>query len=414
MHYVYAHKELFDGVPRTDFAAQSGNIVIYGAGFQGLLSAFLLKKQGVKVTCFADRDQEKRKKPYFGLPVISPEEMYSNYRNALIIVTPYVLEPIYRTFIKDGLNAVTPYSLFLDFESDDFDSLPEIPEWYRPESLDFNVDMFLRRCNNLIGKQYVGMFDLSVSQKCTLRCRECTSLMPYYEKPRDYSLEEVLDYCEKVLKNRLFHHIYLEGGEPFIWKDMPILLNRLVQREELFNVTLITNGTVVPSEKLMEALQNPKVLIRISDYGNQSREKENLIRIFDERGIRYKVQLQKWSKMSEFYPKSDEEYRDNISSCCKLGDNGTPHIADGKMFVCPIQANLHNTGIFVSSPADYIDLRQEDNETMQAKIDVFLRAKHIPEVCRYCNGRGYSSVIVPPAEQLAPGEKMQVVFRREP
>ena len=80
MHYKYAHPELFEQVSKTDFKEYDGNIVIYGAGFQGLLAAFLLKKMGVKVNCFADQDEKKREKPYFGLPVRSPEEMGEKYK----------------------------------------------------------------------------------------------------------------------------------------------------------------------------------------------------------------------------------------------------------------------------------------------------------------------------------------------
>ena len=75
MHYQFEHPELFEGVPKPDFAAMNGNLVIYGAGFQGLLAAHLLNQQGIKVLCFGDRNVKKQGTTYYGLPVYSPEEM---------------------------------------------------------------------------------------------------------------------------------------------------------------------------------------------------------------------------------------------------------------------------------------------------------------------------------------------------
>lgn len=412
MHVVYDHKELFDNVPRADFASESGNIVIYGAGFYGLLAAFLLKKQNISVICFADRNPDKRKQSFFGLPVISPEEMYEKYSKSLIIVTPYVLEAIFHKFVEDGLRVVTPYSLFLDFDSEGFDNLPDIPSWYDPDSLDFNVYMFLRRCNNLLGSRPLAAIDVSVTQKCNLRCKECTSFMPYYSHPQDFELDDVINYCDKVLKNRLFHQFFLEGGEPFLWKPLAKLLEYLVKREEIFTIMIATNGTILPSPELLEVLKNPKIMVRISDYGEHSRKKDAMLDLFKKENVICKTIRVNWNKITDFYLRPEEEYKEIISSCCKLEDNGTPNIADGLMFVCPIQANLHNAGIFVSPPEDYIDLHEPDSEEMQKRIGEFLQAKHIPKVCRYCNGRGYTGEKVPPAEQLAPGEKMEIVFRK--
>ena len=87
MKYKYTNPEFFDGVPRPDFESLSGNLVIYGAGFQGLLTAYLLDQQGIKVLCFGDQDIKKQGTTYYGLPVYSPEEMKQKYPDAVPIVT---------------------------------------------------------------------------------------------------------------------------------------------------------------------------------------------------------------------------------------------------------------------------------------------------------------------------------------
>lgn len=416
MYYKYAHPELLDGVPKPDFEAMNGNLVIYGAGFQGLLAAYLLKKQGVQVLCFCDQNVKKQGTAYYGLPVYSPEEMKQRYPDAVPIVTPYNLRPAYE-YVKNELgygNAVTPFSLFLEFDSAGFDKLPELPDWYHADSLDYTIDMFFKQCINLLTQHQLLATDISVTEVCNLRCKNCISLMPNYPKPRHYEFEKVLHDAYTILKGRKFHHIFLEGGEVFLWNPLPEFIRELCKAPELVNLILITNGTVIPGPKLLNALKHPKVSVRISDYGTISK-KEQLIPLLKKHEIRYWTQLQKWYRLSAFSlePLSGQTFKNVISACCKLNDGGSTHIVDGKLFRCPIQAHLHMLGIYISPPNDYVDLNGVNQDEVQKKINAFMKIESAPptvELCRHCNGRGYTGVEVPPAEQLASGEQIQVRF----
>lgn len=415
MHYKYSHMQLFDGVPKPDFSALSGNLVIYGAGFQGLLAAHLLNKQGIRVLCFGDQDVKKQGTIYYGLPVYSPEEMKRRYPDAVPIVTPYNLRPAYE-YVKKELgyaNAITPFSLFLEFDSEEFDKLPELPAWYHHEALDYNVNMFLKQCINLLTKHPMISVEFSVSEICNLRCKNCTSLMPCYQQPKAFSYEDVLYDMMTVLDGRLTHHILIEGGEPFLWKPLPKLLRSLCELPNLLNIHPVTNGTVIPDNELLSALRHPKISVRISDYGTISK-KNQLIPILQNSHIKYIVQLQKWFELCTFSqrPQSGNALYETVADCCKLGGNGAQYVMDGLLFRCPIQANLHRLGIFKSDERDYINLRCTDKD-LQSRISDYVNVQKMPEIvrlCRHCNGRGYTGIEVPPAEQLAPCEKIQVRF----
>lgn len=415
MNYKYAHPEFFDGVPRTNFQLMSGNLVIYGAGFQGLLAAFLLKKQGIKVLCFGDQDIKKQGTTYYGLPVYSPEEMKRHYPKALPIVTPYNLRPAFE-YVRDDLgyeNAVTPFSLFLEFDSDNFGTLMEIPAWYHEDTLDYNINMFLKQCVNLLTHKPMISLAISVSEICNLRCKNCTSLMPCYRTPKSFAYEDVLHDALAVLDGRSVHHIVIEGGEPFLWKPLPKLLRALCELPDLMNIYPITNGTVIPGPDLLDALKHPKISVRISDYG-MTFQKDKLLSILSQNGVKSIVQLQRWFELCVFHkkPQGGQTLKRIVSDCCKLGGNGTLYLMDGMLFRCPIQANLHRLGIFTSRKEDYVNLRNED-ETLQSRISDYVDVQKMPPVvalCRHCNGRGYSGIEVPPAEQLGPDEILQVRF----
>lgn len=415
MHYQFEYPELFEGVPKPDFAAMSGNLVIYGAGFQGLLAVHLLSKQGIKVLCFCDRNVKKQGTTYYGLPVYSPEEMKQRYPEAVPIVTPYNLRPAYE-YVKKKLgyhNAVTPFSLFLEFDSAGFENLPELPDWFHADSLHYNIKMFLRQCNNLLTDHPLINAELSVSEICNLKCKNCTSLMPCYKPPKAFSYEDVLHDIMTVLQGRMTYHLVIEGGEPFLWKPLPKLLRTLCGLPNLLNIVPITNGTVMPDNELLCALKHPKISVRISDYGALSK-KEQLIPMLQNNGIQYIMQLQKWYELCTFsrQPRSGKALYETVADCCKLGGNGGMYVIDGALFHCPIQAHLHRLGIFKADDTDYVDLRSTDL-CLQDRIAAFANVQKMPKImrlCRHCNSRGHNGIEVPPAEQLAPGEQIQVRF----
>lgn len=179
-------------------------------------------------------------------------------------------------------------------------------------------------------------------------------------------------------------------------------------------IIVITNGTILPDAHLIKALQHPKVTVQLSDYGKLSRKKE-LLSIFCSNHIKHWLFMQKWYELTAFHRKklTEPKLRHVTTGCCKLGGNGDPYLMDGKLYRCPIQGNLHRLGIFESDDSDYVNLRQSDKDKMQREIEEFINVKktvHITKLCHHCNGRGYTGVEVPPAQQLAPGERIQVRF----
>lgn len=61
-------------------------ICIWGAGYQGWIAMRVLKMLGLPVECFVDNDKTKIGGCYFDKPVISPEEVFSNYPNIYILL----------------------------------------------------------------------------------------------------------------------------------------------------------------------------------------------------------------------------------------------------------------------------------------------------------------------------------------
>ena len=179
-------------------------------------------------------------------------------------------------------------------------------------------------------------------------------------------------------------------------------------------IIIVTNGTVLPNADVLDALRHPKVGVRISDYGTITKKKE-LSELLEANHIRYWITAQKWYELSVFHkePLSGAAFERLVSDCCKANGTAGPYIIDGKMFRCPIHAHLHRLGVFPANEKDYVDLRGTDQEYVQKRISEYIDVKRTPpsvDLCRHCDGRGYNGIEVPPAEQLAPGETIQVRF----
>ena len=84
--------------------------------------------------------------------------------------------------------------------------------------------------------------DIEITSRCNLHCRYCY----YYENPsvkyRDLPAQEWQEFFDE-LGSCAVMNITLQGGEPFIRKDLPILLEGIVRNRMRFNI--LSNGALI-------------------------------------------------------------------------------------------------------------------------------------------------------------------------
>lgn len=66
--------------------AKQAEYIIFGAGDRGYISYMLLNSLGFKVSAFTDNDKSKQNTKFCGLPVISPFEAVTKYKDSYILV----------------------------------------------------------------------------------------------------------------------------------------------------------------------------------------------------------------------------------------------------------------------------------------------------------------------------------------
>ncbi len=101
----------------------------------------------------------------------------------------------------------------------------------------------------------LGTLRVSVTDRCNLRCHYCMPEEEYLWLPREELLafEEISDLAGMFTELGV-SEVRLTGGEPLLRKDLPALVTMLAQSPRIKDLSLTTNGVLLP--ELARLLKN--------------------------------------------------------------------------------------------------------------------------------------------------------------
>ncbi len=94
---------------------------------------------------------------------------------------------------------------------------------------------------------------VSVTDRCNFRCVYCMPREVFGPDFQFLAREELLTYEEIVRLSRIFiaqgvEKIRVTGGEPLVRRDLPLLIEQLAALDGLQDLTLTTNGALLPAQ----------------------------------------------------------------------------------------------------------------------------------------------------------------------
>lgn len=386
-------------------SASGKPVVVFGASVTGKVVLDSLDMLHLRPACFCDNDRVKQRQRFHGYEVVSFERLCRDYPHAIMVIAAgrYFRE------IKQQLIGAGFKNIFndadvigcLDWKATPPDKLQKIL-WHAAKLGKLAQVMDIPE-----GALHVPRLNVVITSRCTLNCRHCSSLMPHYEAPSDFDLSTIVASLDTLFACAdLVYHVELLGGEPFLNKDLPIIANHLLDSGRVLHMDVITNGTVLPPDWMLGALNRDAVSVVIDDYGKLSKKKGALSDALKRHGIDFRVNKHwAWADLGGFEARhlSEKALSQRFRQC---NFNTCTELLDGKLYRCPRSSHGTNTGMIPEYAEDFLDISPSSPSDPFIKESVrdFLCDKRFIRACDHCNGNTPASLSLMPAEQKPRGK----------
>ncbi|MCT4686245.1 radical SAM protein [Vallitalea sp.] len=258
---------------------------------------------------------------------------------------------------------------------------------------------------------------LTITQRCSLKCKLCAGYSPYYNPQPHYSLELLSDIIDRYFS--IVDHVEkftVTGGEPLIHEDLARIIEKIIEyRNQFDKIEIITNGTIFPNNELQSTLEkygkkDGCLIVMVDHYGELSTEVSRIKNYFEDKKIDHRIRIYHgdnphcggWVNFNDFSLKSHNE-KDIIKKFRKCGlpkINFCFAIKNGEMHPCTFSHRIMELNIITRNKSEYIDLFDDNTvEQQKNKLRNILNLKYFG-ACAYCNGMCEDSQRYKPAEQL--------------
>lgn len=369
------------------------NIIIWGAGKIGKLTLNRIRELGLKVFAFCDSNIKLQGKSFAGLRIISPNELKGH--ETVVIASKY-LEEIKKELIEMKISSVLPAHLF--FNGITLDT----------SVCNNNMHALTKLKRQLINSNFMGeekitlnSIDVVITEKCSLKCKDCANLMQYFEQPEHESFEVVISALDKIMAAVDFiYEIRILGGEPYMNKQLHQYIDRIVEYKNYGDIIVYTNGTIVPTDDNLQCLKKENIFLSISNYGKVSNRIEEIEGILKYEGIMYDIKkIDSWQNCGhiEYFNRNEQENKTVFNECCC---NNLFAIRHGKLFGCPFSGNAYILKAIPDFSNDYIKVIDMVDIDIIRNCIKALKEKDYYQACKYCAGRPLEGAEIEPAIQI--------------
>jgi organic radical activating enzyme len=247
-------------------------------------------------------------------------------------------------------------------------------------------------------KASMPFLDFIVTTRCTLKCKECNNLTPLYsgEAHYTYDFSRFKEDLDKLLEAvDLIYEIKLIGGEPLLAGELDKMLEYACSKKRIQSVIVVTNGTLLPGAKLVQALKkNAKAAVYVSNYEaaqNAGVKYDETVSFLKENSIRVKThagEVFKWNRVGGIYKGNRAKEHVKLEfQVCWMKDN--PAVSGGFLSICSRAHAVKNIFKDEGAPGDFLDIR--NGGSLKEKIKKFYR-KDFFGVCDFCHMTNFEYV----------------------
>ncbi len=276
-------------------------------GVVALAALEALKTHGISVVAILDNNVDIQGKTYKGTPILSPRGLNDigiPQDGVDVIICNYIYERAMRFQLNElGVSDIYILSSIIDKEDEnrliscsdniDFNEVRQIlPRYagYEKTVMSEIRKNLLPQAARIKDVLILPHTNLMITERCNLLCVNCSSWMQYFEHPKNYDFHNIKRGITALLDLVDYtRDIHILGGEPFLYPLLYEIVEYVSSLEKIGCVNIITNGTLVPRDNVLELMAQQNVTVRISDYGKVSNKKEQLIFKLEQYGVLYSI-----------------------------------------------------------------------------------------------------------------------------
>lgn len=231
---------------------------------------------------------------------------------------------------------------------------------------------------------YLSVVDLVVTDKCSLKCKDCSNLMQYFKKPEHFQLKELKESVKLLLNScDLINDMHILGGEPFMYPYIYEIISFVASQDKINIISVFTNATIALKEEEVAKWDRSKICFFVTKYGDLSKNIESVIGVLKKYNISYRLNVaEQWSNLGNLknYDHSIETLENLLATCCT---GQTPSISGYSLHRCPFSASLQRLNGAPSEYFETFDLRKTDKKALME----FMYNKQYLKICNFCLGR---------------------------
>ena len=391
------------------------SVYIFGADIAGKVIKRLLDKSEITVNGFIDNNKNKCAAFIDDVPVFHANSLHQIDKNAVVLIASTYIDDIISQLERLKFYNWAPITFIIEhYKQTNFRNLirgelqkNHVGGEFTSDFVDFAITNMVNSQKKYLDKNvlFIRSIDIILTEKCSLKCKDCANLMQYYQNPKNIEKQELMDdIADLMAVADEVNEIRIIGGEPLMNKDFHEISKFASSYENIKKVVIYTNGTICPPDIKLQELKNEKIFVFITTYGELSRNAKKLVCKLEELKIQYNCQpAYGWTECGGIgvWGRTDLENTEIFSNCCA---KHFTTMTDGKIFRCPFSANVERLMAIPEAKSDFISLRgirdkTHEIEKTKEKLRWFLREKPFLSACDSCNGRTYGDPEITPGIQ---------------
>ena len=406
-------------------------IVIYGAGVAGQVLLSACKEAGIKIQSFCDNNIKKKGDTLNNIEIIHTDDIKKRHPEAIFLISSADIIDIKQHLVDYGYFESNLHPGGIILKGFDYSEFKNHYEPYNNEDKDkgfveFAISSTIECHDGYLDpkKLFMRSVDIVVTEKCTMKCVDCSNLMQFFEKPESYEIDEMSKAIELLcLYSDQIFEFRVIGGEPFVNKNIHNVVEKLISEPKVKRIVIYTNGNVIPRENQIECLRHKKVLMNITDYSRSGEKSEDEYTKKLSRFVRTTDKLEQlcidnkidyrrhppenWTdcgRIENFNRTIEENQRVFDECCCK----NLITLSKNELHRCPFSAQITRLGV-CDEKEDYIDLTKHTDPIANRKATKSLLDDKVSlKACDFCPGRALHDPQIIPAKQI----KMPLPYKR--